>query len=304
MTTVLSTNVAVGFLERAFEPGDWVAVFLKTYDTGRVLQRVAPVSLWRQPRWQLWLRVMNAHRFNVYVSVNALMPGCRDRTKTSVRAVRHVFLDVDQDAGRVLQLVAERRDLPDWSSVIRSSPGRAQVLWRVTGLTPDTAEGLQKQLARELGGDRQATSASQTMRLPGFENWKYTDHPVVTVEYGTNVVNALSDFPPRNEASPALQPAFGIQNRPVVAWAATVVTRARHYLAAVPAAVAGEGGDSATFRVCCRLARGFSLGDNEALSAIAEWNQRCQPPWTDAELIAKLQHARRYGKEPIGGLFR
>ena len=64
-----------------FEADDWVAVFLKAYDTGRVLQRVAPVAMFGRARWQTWLRVMNAHRFNVYVSVNAMTPGRRERTK-------------------------------------------------------------------------------------------------------------------------------------------------------------------------------------------------------------------------------
>ena len=31
------------------------------------------------------------------------------------------------------------------------------------------------------------------------------------------------------------------------------------------------------------------------------WNARCEPPWSERELLAKLEHARRYGREPIGG---
>jgi hypothetical protein len=32
------------FLRTAFQPEDWVAVFLKSYATGRVSQRVGPLS--------------------------------------------------------------------------------------------------------------------------------------------------------------------------------------------------------------------------------------------------------------------
>jgi hypothetical protein len=57
-----------------------------------------------------------------------------------------------------------------------------------------------------------------------------------------------------------------------------------------------------TFRVCCRLARGFALTEAEALPLLTEWNAGCRPPWSERELIDKLRRARRYGREAIGGL--
>jgi hypothetical protein len=70
----------------------------------------------------------------------------------------------------------------------------------------------------------------------------------------------------------------------------------------VPPAIAGQHGDVHTFRVCCRLIRGFALTDEQALTALAEWNGRCQPPWSAEELLDKLRRAARYGREPIGAL--
>jgi hypothetical protein len=70
----------------------------------------------------------------------------------------------------------------------------------------------------------------------------------------------------------------------------------------MPPAVAGRHGDADTFRVCCRLVRGFALDDDDAFSVLSEWNLKCQPPWLESELRAKLEGARRYGREPIGGL--
>jgi len=32
------------------------------------------------------------------------------------------------------------------------------------------------------------------------------------------------------------------------------------------------------------------------------WNERCEPPWSTAELLDKLHRAARYGREPVGGL--
>src|SRR5262249_41206353 len=78
--------------------------------------------------------------------------------------------------------------------------------------------------------------------------------------------------------------------------------RARAYIAGVPPAVAGEHGDVRTFRLCCRLARGFELSDDDVLELLTRWNEQWQPPWSADELARKVRHARRYGREPIGGL--
>ena len=76
--------------------------------------------------------------------------------------------------------------------------------------------------------------------------------------------------------------------------------RVRRYLKATPPAIQGEGGDNHTYQVCCGLVRGFDLTDADALELLREWNQRCEPPWSEAELAAKIKGARLYGVEPIG----
>lgn len=292
---------AAEFLRRAFEPDDWVAVFLKAYDTGRVTQRVAPLATFCEPRWQAWMRVMNAYRFNVYVSVNAMTPGRRERTKQAVSEVRHVFLDVDEDAPGVVERLATRTDLPELSCVVQTSPGRLHLLWRVRGFSPEAVERLQKHLAREVGADPAATACSQTMRLPGFLNRKWPPAPVVRVEYrAANAAYGPGDFPTPTASARVNDPPASMR-RPTMP-ATAIMDRARRYLAAVPPAVAGHQGDLRTFRVCCRLARGFGLDADAALQVLADWNARCEPPWSERELMAKLEHARRYGREPIGGL--
>ena len=80
------------------------------------------------------------------------------------------------------------------------------------------------------------------------------------------------------------------------------VTRARAFLQRVDPAVSGRHGDLLTFRVCCRIVRGFDLSDDEALRVLSEWNARCEPPWSEHELRQKVTNARRYGHEPQGGL--
>lgn len=290
----------VHFLTTVFEPGDWVAIFLKSYERSRVAQRVGPVSWIQSDRFQRWLCAMNAHKYNIFVSVNAIASGHRSRTRDDIRAVRHVFLDADDDGGAVIARLEARGDLPAPNYILHSSPNHIHVFWRVTDFDKDMVERLQKQLARELQADLAATPVTQNTRLPGFFNHKRVEPHLVTIDYRTvDVRYGPGDFPPVKEA---------------VAWPESVgphdswmldrpaVERARRYLASVPPAIAGQHGDVHTFRVCCRLARGFALNDDQALHVLTDWNARCQPPWSLEELLDKLRRAARYGHEPVGGL--
>ena len=263
-----------------------------------VAQRVGPVSWVQTERFQRWLRAMNADGCNVFVSVNVIASGRRSRTRDAIGAVRHVFLDADNDGPAVLSRIEARRDLPPPSYVLHSSPNHIHVFWRVSGFDLDAVERLQKQLARELQTDPAATPVTQNTRLPGFFNHKRTTPHLVTVGYrDISTRYTCDDFPAINNA-PSLEPT--VQKSPGRGTAPT--ERARRYLAAVPPAIAGHHGDVHTFRVCCRLVRGFALDDDQALRVLAEWNARCQPPWTADELLDKLRCAARYGREPVGGL--
>ncbi len=171
------------FLRTAFEPEDWLAVLLKSSTTGRIVQRIGPVSLVASSRFLEWLRRENTERTNIYVSVNAVKPGQLTRRRRAIHAIRHVFLDVDHSGPEAIEFIGARRDLPEPSYVLSSSPKRHHVFWRVSGFSIERAEGLQRRLARELGADLAATSASQMTRLPGFMNHKYQVAPLVRIEY-------------------------------------------------------------------------------------------------------------------------
>lgn len=280
------------FLHAAFRPDDWIAVLLKSHDTGGTAQRVGPLSLITNPKFQAWLRAENARRFSVFVSVNAVRPQRKARTRDAIGDIRHLFLDADRDGPSVLARIAARPDLPAPSFVIHSSPNRLHVLWRVSGFAKEGAEALQKQLAVELGTDKVATSCAQLTRLPGFFNHKYRPAPLVVADACSSHHRFRASHFLRQEPC-ARQPSDA---------SSIVLERARRYIAAIPPAVAGQHGDVATFRVCCRLVRGFDLDDEEALNVLADWNDACCPPWSERELRTKLRAARRYGREPVGGL--
>ena len=289
------------FLRTGYHPDDWVAVFIKSYGSGHTTHRVLPLSLVTAARFQAWLRWHNALHGNIYVTVNSIAPHQRTRTREAVAAIRHVFLDVDHHGPEILATIAARKDVPTPSYVLQSSPDRIHILWRVSGFSVNGAETLQKQLAKELRTDRAATACNQMTRLPGFVNHKRHGH-LITVDYRDEArVHTPADFPAR-VATQAV--ASSLQRGRQTRSRLDPVDRARRYMAAMPPAIAGQHGDLHTFRVCCRLVRGFALSDHEALELLIEWNGRCEPPWSERELLDKLHRARRYGREPIGGLLQ
>lgn len=296
----IDPNAPSRFLAIAYEPDDWVAVLLKSHETGETAQRILPVSAVAASRFQAWLRFKNAARWSVYVSVNAVTPG-RSRSKDAIAAIRHVVLDVDRDGPRVLRHLEGRRDLPQLAYVLRTSPRRCHVFWRVSGFTAALAEGLQRGLAHELGTDASATSCSQMTRMPGFVNYKHDGTHVTCMEYRRwKFVLTPNDFPQSSIAVPRAEaPSTSTLTRVA---RMDAVNRARRFLARTPAAIAGEHGDLLTFRICCRLVRGFALSDDQAVQVLREWNTRCAPPWSDRELLEKVRNARRYGREVFGGL--
>jgi DNA primase RepB-like protein len=294
----IDRGAPVRFLRAAFAPNDSIGVLLKTYRTGQVIQRIVRVTTASSDRFQAWLRYLNAHGWNVYVGVNAYRPG-RSRAREAVAEVRHLFLEEDGDGPGLLAALSTRPDLPPPSYVLHSSPGRLHVLWRVRDIVPSRVEQLQKQLARELLTDRAATSCTQTTRLPGFFNHKRKPSIRVDIEYlHWRDVFSSRDLPDVRAATSS--PSKPKARRPLAA--GDPVARARAFLQHVDPAVSGRRGDLLTFRVCCRIVRGFNLSDEQAMRVLTEWNKRCEPPWSEHELRQKVTNARRYGREPLGGL--
>ena len=76
--------------------------------------------------------------------------------------------------------------------------------------------------------------------------------------------------------------------------------RARAYLRATPPAIQGQGGDTHTYQVVCRIVRGFDLAESDARDVLQEWNTTCIPAWSERELDEKIAGALKYGTEPIG----
>ena len=83
----------------------------------------------------------------------------------------------------------------------------------------------------------------------------------------------------------------GQTSEPAKIASSSVIERARRYIDRIPGAISGEGGHNQTFHVACILTHDFNLGQAESFVLLAEWNKRCQPPWTDKELRHKIESA-------------
>jgi hypothetical protein len=82
----------------------------------------------------------------------------------------------------------------------------------------------------------------------------------------------------------------------------TITERARAYALKMPPSIQGSGGSDAAFNVAAALVVGFLLSDEDAMRIFEEWNQGCQPPWSEKELLQKLASARRDCKRSPGYL--
>ena len=76
------------------------------------------------------------------------------------------------------------------------------------------------------------------------------------------------------------------------------IKRASKYLEAIPGAIDGEGGSTATF-IAVKKVLGFDLSDEDTFDVLQGWNFKCVPPWSDAELWKKIKDAKKSGVTPM-----
>lgn len=72
-----------------------------------------------------------------------------------------------------------------------------------------------------------------------------------------------------------------------------VIRRARSYLARLEPAISGQGGHNATFHAACVCVLGFGLSEGDAFRVLSEWNESCQPPWSERDLARKIREASK-----------
>ncbi len=189
------SQIAASFLRRCFASEETIAILLRGQDAAAPRQRVVRLDQVLETQYMAWLSYENQHgRNNIYVAANPLRPGSRQRTKDSIASVRHLYIDIDTDGdGRLAALRASDK-VPPPTSILSTSPGKYQVLWRVEEFDFVRQEETLKLLAIAFGGDSACTDCNRVLRVPGFLNRKYDPAHRVTVEYPDDSIWAPDDF--------------------------------------------------------------------------------------------------------------
>jgi hypothetical protein len=187
-------EIAVRFLSRCFAPEETIALLLRRETALTPMQRIVRLERVMEPRYMSWLSYENNTGSNIYVAANPLRPGAHKRTKESVASVRHLYLDIDADGDGRLAALRASDMVPPPTSILSTSPGKYQVLWRVEGFDFARQEQMLKLLAIAFGGDPACTDCNRVLRIPGFLNQKYDPAHRVTVEYPDDSIWTPDDF--------------------------------------------------------------------------------------------------------------
>ena len=190
----IAPGIAADFLSRSFRADETIAIVLRCHSPTTIVQRIVTLEHVLAPRYLSWLAHENATGSSVYFTANPLIPGSRKRTKECVAEIRHLYLDLDSDGEAKLAALRSSNAVPLPTTIVSTSPGKYQVLWRVENIPFEEQETLLKLLAITFGADLACTDCNRVLRLPGFLNRKYAPAPLVTVEYPRGSAAQCEDF--------------------------------------------------------------------------------------------------------------
>jgi RepB DNA-primase from phage plasmid len=209
-------DMARQFLSEWFAPEDTFAVLVRQRESSRTLQRIVRLSDLMKSNYLGWLAFENSNGANIYFSINPLAFGAAKRTKSAVFSAKGMYLDLDSDGDHKLAALRASNAVPPPSTVILTSAGKYQVIWRVKGFTIPEQEAMLKVLAETFGGDRACTDCARVFRLPGFFNRKYSPaFPVTSEMHAIQSEYSQSDFRLELPMVAAVQPSANDQRKPL-----------------------------------------------------------------------------------------
>jgi hypothetical protein len=182
------------YVRALFEPQENVAILVRNRFTARTVQRIARAETVASCGFQSWLSGQNLGGADIYVGMNPLKDSSFNRTKNDILCIRHVYLDLDREGDRALEAICHSSDVPAPNFVLDTSPGKHQVVWKVSGFGQDEAESFLHRLANQFGGDPAATDSTRVLRLPGFTNRKLPEEFIVQARQEIDTVYQRRDF--------------------------------------------------------------------------------------------------------------
>ncbi len=188
------TLTASEYVRELFGPEDNAAILVRNRSTGHTVQTIAKAETIASPDFQSWLAGQSASGYDVFMGMNPIKDGAFSRSKGDIKDIRHVYLDLDRKGDQALQAIRNSSEVPAPNFVLDTSPGKHQVVWKVSGFGQDEGESLLHNLANKFGGDLAATDATRVLRLPGFANHKLSESFVVQARQESDAVYTLRDF--------------------------------------------------------------------------------------------------------------
>ena len=190
----LRSLTASEYVRELFEPAENAAILVRNRSTGHTVQRIAKAESIASPDFQTWLANQNASGSDVFMGMNPIKDGAHSRTKGSIKDIRHVYLDLDRKGDEALEAIRNSPSVPAPNFVLDTSPGKHQVVWKVSGFSQDEAESLLHSLANQFGGDMAATDSTRVLRVPGFANRKLPEEFIVQARQESDALYTLRDF--------------------------------------------------------------------------------------------------------------
>src|SRR5215467_11299724 len=203
---------ATEYIHALHQPDDRVAVVLVNRRRSQTLQRITSAETIAAAEFQEWLCDRNHAGWDIFIGMNPLKRDADRRRKEQIREVRHLYLDLDENAQAALRNVRESLAAPPPNFVLDSSPGKYQVVWKIAGADAGKAESLLRGLAWYFGGDPAATDVTRVLRLPGFVNRKYAEERefVVSARQESDRIHSLEEFSIREESLDRVRLAGGL----------------------------------------------------------------------------------------------
>ena len=191
------------YVRELFGPEENAAILVRNRSTGHTVQTISKAETIASPAFQSWLASQNASGYDVFMGMNPIKDGAFSRTKQNIQDIRHVYLDLDRKGDQALEAIRNSIEVSAPNFVLDTSPGRHQVVWKVSGFSQDEAESLLHNLANKFGGDLAATDSTRVLRLPGFTNHKLPKEFIVQGRQESDAVYTLRNFA-INEDSPEI----------------------------------------------------------------------------------------------------
>ncbi len=196
------------YVRELFGPEDNAAILVRKRSTGHTVQTISKAETIASPPFQNWLAGQSASGYDVFMGMNPIKEGAFSRTKGNIKDIRHVYLDLDRKGDQALEAIRNSPEVPPPNFVLDTSPGKRQVVWKVSGFSQDEVESLLHSLANKFGGDLAATDSTRVLRLPGFPNHKLPEEFIVQARQESDAVYTLRDFT-IDEDSPETPRHFG-----------------------------------------------------------------------------------------------